>query len=240
MKIIIHPLTYLLLLTIFLCGKFNYFLIISIILFVHDLGHILIMIKYKIRINMITIFPFGSIIDTNIKYNEKSYIKLLIALAGITFQVILYFIFNFLFKLGIISIIDYQIFMRYNLMIILFNLLPIVPLDGSKVLESILELFTPYKITLYLEVIISLIFICILFCKSVFSLDLIIIIIFLLYKSYEFMFNIKYIYYKFRLERYLNRVIYKKIKYIKNLNLLYKNRLNFINNIIEYKYFDRK
>ena len=72
MKIIIHPLTYLLLLTIFLCGKFNYFLIISIILFVHDLGHILIMIKYKIRIYMITIFPFGSIIDTNIKYNEKN------------------------------------------------------------------------------------------------------------------------------------------------------------------------
>lgn len=240
MKIIIHPLTYLLLLTIFLCGKFNYFLIISIILFVHDLGHILIMIKYKIRINMITIFPFGSIIDTNIKYNEKSYIKLLIALAGITFQLILYFIFHFLFKLGIISIIDYQIFMRYNLMIISFNLLPIVPLDGSKVLESIFELFTPYKITLYLEVAISLIFICILFYKSVFSLDLILIIIFLLYKSYEFFFNIKYIYYKFRLERYLNRVIYKKIKYIKNINCIYKNRLNFINNIIEYKYFDRK
>ena len=240
MKIEIHPLTYILLFTIFLCGKFNYFLIISIILFVHDLGHILIMIKYKIRINMITIFPFGSIIDTNIKYNEKSYIKLLIALAGIIFQLILYFIFNFLFKLGIISIIDYQIFMRYNLMIILFNLLPIVPLDGSKILESILELFTPYKITLYLEVIISIIFICILFYESMFSLDLVLIIIFLLYKSYELFFNIKYIYYKFRLERYLKKIKYKKIKYIKNLNLLYKNRLNFINNIIEYKYFDKK
>ena len=222
MKIIIHPLTYLLLLTIFLCGKFNYFLIISIILFAHDLGHILIMIKYKIRINMITIFPFGSIIDTNIHYNEKSYIKLLIALAGITFQLILYFIFHFLFKLGIISIIDYQIFMRYNLMIILFNLLPIVPLDGSKILESILELFTPYKITLYLEVIISIIFICILFYESMFSLDLVLIIIFLLYKSYELFFNIKYIYYKFRLERYLNRVIYKKVKYIKSINYIYK------------------
>ena len=240
MKIEIHPLTYILLFTIFLCGKFNYFLIISIILFAHDLGHILIMIKYKIRINMITIFPFGSIIDTNIHYNEKSYIKLLIALAGITFQLILYFIFHFLFKLGIISIIDYQIFMRYNLMIILFNLLPIVPLDGSKILESILELFTPYKITLYLEVIISIIFICILFYESMFSLDLVLIIIFLLYKSYELFFNIKYIYYKFRLERYLNRVIYKKVKYIKSINYIYKNRLNFINNIIEYKYFDKK
>ena len=226
MKIIIHPLTYLLLLTIFLCGKFNYFLIISIILFVHDLGHILIMIKYKIRINMITIFPFGSIIDTNIKYNEKSYIKLLIALAGITFQLILYFIFNFLFKLGIISIIDYQIFMRYNLMIILFNLLPIVPLDGSKVLESILELFTPYKITLSLEVIISLIFICILFCKNVFSLDLILIIIFLLYKSYEFFFNIKYIYYKFRYTIYqiliINILIYFLSKYLYSIMLFIK------------------
>lgn len=240
MKVIIHPLTYLLLLTIFLCGKFNYFLIISTILFVHDLGHILIMIKYKIRINMITIFPFGSIIETDIKYNERSYIKLLIALGGIIFQLMLYLVFYSLFNLGIVNRIDYQIFMRYNLMIILFNLLPIVPLDGSKVLESILELFTPYKITLYLEVIISLIFTCVLFYKSAFSLDLIIIIIFLLYKSYEFMFNIKYIYYKFRLERYLNRVIYKKIKYIKNINYIYKNRLNFINNIIEYKYFDRK
>ncbi len=81
------------------------------------------MIKYKIRINKITIFPFGSIIDTNIKYNEKSYIKFLIAFGGVIFQLFLYFIFYYLFRLGIIFRIDYQIFMRYNLMIILFNLL---------------------------------------------------------------------------------------------------------------------
>lgn len=237
MKIVIHPLTYILLFTIFLCGKFNYFLIISIILFFHDLGHILIMIKYKIRINKITIFPFGSIIDTNIKYNEKSYIKFLIAFGGVIFQLFLYFIFYYLFRLGIIFRIDYQIFMRYNLMIILFNLLPIIPLDGSKILESILELFIPYKIVLYFEVFISLIFVSVLFFKSFLSLDLIIITIFLLYKTYEYLFNIKYIYYKFRLERYLNRINYKKIKYIKNINFLYKNRLNFINNLIEYKFF---
>ena len=122
-------------------------------------------------------------------------------------------------------------------MIILFNLLPIIPLDGSKILESILELFIPYKIVLYFEVFISLIFVSVLFFKSFLSLDLIIITIFLLYKTYEYLFNINYIYYKFRLERYLNRINYKKIKYIKNINFLYKNRLNFINNLIEYKFF---
>lgn len=197
------------------------------------------MIKYKIKINKITVFPFGSIIDTSMKYNEKSYIKLLIALAGIIFQLILYLIFYFFLNFGIISLIDYQIFLKYNLLIILFNILPIVPLDGSKILESILEIFIAYKVALYFEVLISFIFISILFFYSVFSFDLIIIISFLLYKGYEFLFNIKYIYYKFRLERYLNKTSYKKVKHIKNINYIYKNRLNFINNKIEYKFFEK-
>ena len=65
--------TYLLLLSILLCGYFNYLLIISLILIIHDLGHIVFLKLFKIKINNITILPFGSIINSDLKLNTESY-----------------------------------------------------------------------------------------------------------------------------------------------------------------------
>ena len=67
--------TYLLLLSILLCGYFNYLLIISLILIIHDLGHIVFLKLFKIKINNITILPFGSIINSDLKLNTESYFK---------------------------------------------------------------------------------------------------------------------------------------------------------------------
>ena len=96
-KISIHPLTYIILLSLLLCGYFNYFLIISFILLFHHLGHILVMLIFKIKIYKIDILPFGSIINTKINYNLNSNILLLLSLAGIIMQLLLYPIFPKLF-----------------------------------------------------------------------------------------------------------------------------------------------
>ena len=71
MKIKIHPLTIILTLITFLCGRFNYFLIILTIILFHDLGHLCIMKLFKIKVSKLTILPFGSIIDSDlIRRNE--------------------------------------------------------------------------------------------------------------------------------------------------------------------------
>ena len=144
MKIKINALTYLIIFSFLLCGYFNYFLIISLILICHDIGHIITMKLFKINISSINILPFGSIIDTNIKYNNSSNKSLLISLAGVIMQLFLYIIFYFLLRHNFISNLSYNIFLTYNKSLIIFNLLPIIPLDGSKMLLSIFDRFLPY------------------------------------------------------------------------------------------------
>lgn len=98
MKIDIHPLTIILALILFLCGRFNYFFIIASIIFIHDLGHLITMKIFKISVSKLIILPFGSIIESNIKLSEKTIIKFLISISGVIFQIILFIIANILFK----------------------------------------------------------------------------------------------------------------------------------------------
>lgn len=223
-----------------MCGYFNYLVIIIFILFFHDLGHIFIIKILKYKINKIEIYPFGGIIKTNIGLNSRSIDIFLISIAGIMMQLILFLIFNILFKLGFISLLSYNIFNKYNLLILLFNLLPIYPLDGSKMLSSLLEYFLSFKLTILLSYLISLIFIVILiFYNYIYSLNNYLIIGFLLFKIIEFIKGYKFILNKFYLERLYDNFEYNKVKYIKNINNLRKNYYNFINNESEKKLLAR-
>mgnify|MGYP004678069329 FL=1 len=239
MKIDIHPLTIVLALLLFLCGRFNYFFVIASIILIHDLGHLITMKIFKINVSKLIILPFGSLIESNLKYNEKTIIKFLIAISGVIFQFILFFIVNLLFKYNLINTISLDIFNKYNKFIIIFNLLPIIPLDGSKILEALLESIIPFKIIIYIKCIISIISIVILTFYLKLSLDLINILFISLFKTYEELLNINIIYNKFLLERYLYKANFKKVKYIKSIKQIYKNKINFINNVNEIKVLEK-
>lgn len=231
----IHNLTYLVIFSVFICGYFNYFLIISFILLIHDLGHILIIKLLKYNIFKIIILPFGSNIETNIDSNINSLHLFLISIAGIIMQFFLYPIFYLLNQFLFINDLSYEIFLLYNQLIIIFNLLPIFPLDGSKILLSGIENIFNYKCSLKIINLTSILFIIILLYKMPLNINLLLIIGYLLSKTIINYQNHPYIYHKFLLERYLYNIKKRKIKHIKSLNKLYKNRYNFINNEAENK-----
>lgn len=235
MKINIHPLSTFILLGILLCGYFNYFLIISIILICHDLGHLILMKIFNVKIIDIQILPFGSMINTNIKYNLSSTKLFLISIGGILVQLVLYLVFYLLLKFNIISNLSYQIFLTYNKLIIIFNILPIIPLDGSKILLSFLERVFPYKISLKILNYISLLSILLFIFFNEMNLNLLLIGAFLLFKTYTEIFEHSFIFNKFLLERYLYEIKYKRVKNIKDIKRIYKNKYNFINNESEDK-----
>lgn len=236
----ISPLTYIITFSVLLCGYFNYFLIIFLILLIHDLGHILLIKRFNYQIESILILPFGSLINSNIKNNIPSYKLFLISIAGIIFQLILAPIFHILYSNGIVNDISYNIFKTYNTIIIVFNLLPIIPLDGSKIMQSILETKLPYHKTIACTYFISLIFIFIFFIKNTITLNLILVTIFMFYETYKNLINIDYTYNYFLLERFLYDIRPNKIKYVKDLNSLYKNYFNFINNESEKNVLKRR
>ena len=153
------------------------------------------------------------------KYNEiinRPLIEeFLIAISGIIFQMIFYILIK--------NNIEYKYFNAINYFIIIFNILPIYPLDGSKILNIMFNKITSFKNSLLLTIIISYIFI-IIFSLLFFNINKIIalILIFLLLEVNKLYKERKEIFNKFLLERYLNEFKFKKKKTIKSVGKMKK------------------
>lgn len=239
-KIHIHILTYFILLISLLSGLFKYILIISLIVLVHECGHILVCLYFKRSITSVEILPFGGLIKIDSFISENIYEDMLISIAGIFMQVVLGIIVFLLYKYNLINIWYYDTFKMYNVIIILFNLLPLCPLDGYKIVKLISELFIPYKNTFVSSLIISLVVLIILFIyKNNIIYDNSLVFIFIIISTLNEYKNKKYYLVRFYLERLYNKFNYKIVK-ISNINNMYKNKLHIINNISEKEYLKRE
>lgn len=198
--------TIFILLVLFLCGYIRLGLMIIFIVLFHELGHILTSIFFKYKIISVTIYPFGGITKLDKDINTSPNKEMLLALSGIIMQIIL------IPLVKLVNIHDYNLFMKYNLSIMIFNLLPIIPLDGSIVLKSILNKFFSFKKSYKLYIIFSIIFIILYFLFNYrYSLNNYLIIGIFIYKIYGSIKDYKYIYNRFLLERYLKKYNFKYI-----------------------------
>ena len=209
MKIIkVNALTLYFLLLLFLCGFIKIGLIIFFIVIFHELGHVFFIKLFKYKIIDITIYPFGGIIKTDKDINTPPNKELLISSGGIIAQIILFIIIYFL----PISILTKEILYKYNLSIMFFNILPIIPLDGSIIINSLLNKVFSYKLSYYLYIIISIIFTIIyLLFNYWYSINNYLIVSLFIIKTYYAIKNYKYLKTRFLLERYLNKYDYKYI-----------------------------
>ncbi|MEG0021566.1 MAG: hypothetical protein RSH78_01075 [Bacilli bacterium] len=187
-----------------LTGNFKTFIIITLITIFHELGHIITGIICGFKIEKIVIVPFGLMTVFNKKINESFIKDFFLTIMGPVFQ-----IFLFLF-------INDSYINRINLIILLFNLLPIIPLDGSKLINMILELIFSYKTSYLISFYISIITI-VLLLKPTLTIILITIIYF--WKNIEYIKNIKFYLNKFLFERYLYGIKYTKKHAIKTLKV---------------------
>jgi len=218
-KIKINPITYFLLVICILSGLFkNIILILSIVL-VHELGHIFFALKLNYKVNKVEIYPFGGITEISKDLNSPINHELLIASGGFMFQLFLWLFFTFLVYIDLISITTYKLFIMYNNSILLFNLLPIIPLDGYIIIKSLLEKHLSYKKAYFITIIISVLGILLyLQYNYVFSLNNYMIVTLLVYKTFSHFKNYKYIYNRFLLERYMNIYPYRKTKHEKKIS----------------------
>lgn len=175
-----------------------------------------------IEIINIYIYPLGGITKLRADLNINLYKELIVLIAGPIFQ------FNALFLLKYLFPYNIEMIRYYHYSILLFNLLPIYPLDGGKIMNLILELFTPYKLSIKLSVISSYLVLLILFLKSKLKINIIIMIVLLLLLIIKEQKKIDYLYNKFILERYLNDYKFKKTKIVSDKNNFYRDKKHLI------------
>lgn len=127
-------------LIIFLLTKqIEIYSILMLLAFIHECGHLLAGLLIKLKPKKLEINPFGLAIvfeEFGIKNKEFELKKVLIAVAGPLTNVIIILI-VWLFNLPIKDITK-EILIYANILIIAFNMLPIYPLDGGRIVRGIL------------------------------------------------------------------------------------------------------
>ena len=126
----------------------------------------------------------------------------------------------------------------YHYVLLIFNLLPIYPLDGGRILNIIFNYHFNYLNSFKITYIISWFIIIILLIYNIFyfNLNLIFMIILIITKLIKTYKNRFYYYHKLLLERYLYHYKFNKIKNIDNINSFYRDQYHYINFIKEKDY----
>lgn len=213
-KISVHPFFIILAFIFILLGKFRFILYYTLLVLIHELGHLITAIIFKWDIDKILILPFGCLIKFNMPINTSLKEEFIISINGVLIQFIFFLLTN--------SFIDYKYYSLINYFIIIFNLLPIYPLDGSKIINVILNYISSFYNSLNITIIISYIFIFI----SLYTIKLNKLSMFIIYLLFmevkKLNKNKKNIFNKFLLERYLYKYNFKKEKIINNIKKMKK------------------
>ena len=221
---------YIIALLALITGQIKELLGLLTIILSHEFGHYFMSKIFKWNIDKIYLYPFGGLIKYNEKIDKPFKEELLIAISGILSQSLVYLFFFILHKYFIVNDYFFNIIKNYNYSILFFNLIPIIPLDGSKVLNILLNKLFSFRKSYIILNIISIILLIIFIFKS--NISLIIVILFLIYKIYLNIKNRDIIFNRFILEKYLYKDSYKKIYYFKEIKNMKRNRKNIKKHII--------
>lgn len=137
---------FLFLILFYFTNQIETYAILMLFAIIHEMGHLLAGVLLGMRPDKLDIIPYGISIsfkltprDYNYKIKNGNILeikKILVALAGPLTNLII-IILAFQINLGIFSNL---IIIYCNLLIMIFNLLPIYPLDGGRILKSILHI----------------------------------------------------------------------------------------------------
>lgn len=144
----LHPLFVLVMLLSVITGQFLELVTLFMIVFIHEMGHVCAALLNGITVKSVQLLPFGgvAVIEDHGRLNAGR--EIAIALAGPLQNGIMILIALLLQQLGGGSSAFLAYFIQANAIIALFNLLPVLPLDGGKIVQAALSTLVPYYYTL--------------------------------------------------------------------------------------------
>jgi stage IV sporulation protein FB len=143
-KVRIHPLFTIFLLLSALCGYFVEALTLFGIVVVHELGHIAAIKWFGWRLKEVKLLPFGGVAEVEELGNVPAREEAIVALAGPLQHVWMIGLAWVMREWGGYEPEWWNYFLEANVLLGLFNLLPILPLDGGRVMQCAFSYVIPY------------------------------------------------------------------------------------------------
>lgn len=191
-------------------GHFIELISLFVIVFIHELGHVAAARLFGIPVISIQMLPFGGVAVMEDTVHLSAGKEMMIALAG-PFQNLLLIVCAYFYQFigyGDGAFLNY--FIECNIIIALFNLLPVLPLDGGKISQAMISLLAPYHATLLWSIRISLFFSAMIIGVATIpslmghehiEFNLLLIGIFLLYSNWHDYRNLPYRFIRFLIQR---------------------------------------
>ncbi|MEK4196458.1 M50 family metallopeptidase [Paenibacillus sp. FSL L8-0696] len=144
----LHPLFVIIMLFSVITGQFLELLTLFTIVFIHEMGHVVAALMAGVTVKSVQLLPFGGVAVIEDHGRLTASREIGIALAGPLQNGIMIVIALGLQQAGYGNQEFLTYFIHANAMIGLFNLVPVLPLDGGKVLQATISLVLPYYYTL--------------------------------------------------------------------------------------------
>ncbi len=217
-QIYIHPLAWFVVFIAVATGLFRHLILLAVIIFVHEWGHYIMARFFNWRIRRVVLLPFGGVLEVDEHGNRPFKEEFLVVLFGPVQHVWLTGVGLIFFHFELWSHSTLETFLFYNTTIFIFNLLPIWPLDGGKLLFLLFAYFQPFKKAHLQTLGASMLFLVIFsaICIVVFQiyLNLALILLFLLFSIYTEYRHHYYVFLRFLLERLEQRRKAKREKFL--------------------------
>lgn len=208
-KIHIHPLLWLVIAISIMTAHFLELCLLLAIIFIHEMGHAAPAAFFSWRIKRISLLPFGGVAEMDEHGNRPLREEMIVVTAGPLQHVWMMGLAFFLYSLSWIQSTLFQLIISFNLMILIFNLFPIWPLDGGKLVFLLLSRNKPFPEAHRLTLIISFVFLSgfslFTLITAPYDLNVWVVIAFLYFSLYHEWKQRRYVFMRFLLERYYGK-----------------------------------
>lgn len=126
-------------------GHFLEVLTLFVIVLIHEIGHVAMARELGWRVTEVQLLPFGGVATMEEAYATDPLDEIVIALAGPFLNVVMMAVSYVCWYVGAWTEEWARFFLVSNVTIALFNLLPIWPLDGGRIVQAVICWFMPYR-----------------------------------------------------------------------------------------------
>ncbi len=135
-------------------GQLTHYLVLLMLMCWHECGHFLMALYFKWPIKQLRLFMFGCVMETDAFLMRPLKEQWLVVLAG-PLQHVFIFLVCLMLRQSVESVTVIDFALSANVTLVCFNLLPIWPLDGGKIMYLLVNVSQPFKKSYHLTLLLS-------------------------------------------------------------------------------------